>query len=50
MPVAAWLSGSRAGEATLALLVAILVFARHRENLSRLLRGEEPRLGSGGRG
>jgi len=49
LPVAAWLTGSPRGAVALALLVAILVIARHRENLSRLARGEEPRIGDRGR-
>lgn len=31
----------------LALFMAVLVFLRHRENIRRLLRGEEPRIGAG---
>ena len=29
----------------LALVMAVLIFLRHRENIGRLLRGEEPRIG-----
>src|SRR5665213_1027211 len=32
--------------AVLTFLIAILIFVMHRENIGRLLRGEEPRLGS----
>jgi len=49
LPLAAWQTGSPMGAVALALLVAILVIARHRENLLRLVRGEEPRLGDRGR-
>ena len=35
--------------AVLALLVAVLVVARHRTNLERIARGSEPRLGQDGR-
>jgi glycerol-3-phosphate acyltransferase PlsY len=30
----------------LALFLAVLIFIRHRENISRLLKGEEPRIGA----
>ena len=33
-------------EALLALVLAVLVFISHRQNIRRLLRGEEPRIGS----
>jgi glycerol-3-phosphate acyltransferase PlsY len=45
LPLAAWLVGSGGEVTTLALLVALLVVVRHRANLSRLMRGEEPRIG-----
>ena len=45
LPLAAWLGGCRGEVTTLALLVALLVIVRHRANLSRLARGEEPRIG-----
>ena len=34
----------------LALVLAVLIFAMHRDNIRRLLRGEEPRIGSRGTG
>jgi glycerol-3-phosphate acyltransferase PlsY len=34
--------------APLAVLLAVLIFYMHRENIRRLLRGEEPRIGSKG--
>jgi glycerol-3-phosphate acyltransferase PlsY len=36
----------RPHETVLAVLLAILVFISHRENIRRLLRGEEPKVGS----
>ena len=33
--------------AILALFMAILVYVRHAENIRRLLKGEEPRIGGG---
>jgi glycerol-3-phosphate acyltransferase PlsY len=38
----------RSGYAPLALLLAAIIFFMHRENIRRLLRGEEPRIGSRG--
>ncbi len=35
----------RPHEAVLAVLLAVLVFVAHRDNIRRLLRGEEPRVG-----
>ncbi|MGD9508849.1 MAG: glycerol-3-phosphate 1-O-acyltransferase PlsY [Geminicoccaceae bacterium] len=45
-PAAAWLLGATAA-AWLYLLVAVLVVFKHRENIHRLLRGEENRLSFG---
>jgi glycerol-3-phosphate acyltransferase PlsY len=44
-PVYMWLWG-KPHEAVLSVLLAILVFIAHRANIGRLLRGEEPRVGS----
>jgi glycerol-3-phosphate acyltransferase PlsY len=50
LPVAVWLTGGDGRVAALALLVAILVIARHAGNLQRLARGEEPRIGRASKG
>jgi len=47
-PVAAWLLGNGLA-AALYLLVAALVVYKHRENIGRLLKGEESRLNLGGK-
>jgi glycerol-3-phosphate acyltransferase PlsY len=47
-PVAAWLMGD-AQAAELYLLVAALVVLKHRDNIARLLRGEESRVSLGGK-
>ncbi len=44
-PVYFYLSG-RPDDAPLTVLLAALIFFMHRENIRRLLRGEEPRIGS----
>ncbi|MEO8895491.1 MAG: glycerol-3-phosphate 1-O-acyltransferase PlsY [Rhizomicrobium sp.] len=44
-PIYFYLSGHH-GYAPLAALLAALIFFMHRENIRRLLRGEEPRIGS----
>jgi len=45
VPVTAELSGVRGPCLLLAVAMAVLVLARHRNNIVRLLRGTEPRLG-----
>jgi glycerol-3-phosphate acyltransferase PlsY len=45
LPVAAWLWGAPAAYTLYALLVATLIWYRHRDNLERLLAGTEPILG-----
>ena len=47
-PLAAWVIGDCQAAAVLALLAALVVF-QHRANIARLLRGEEPRVGRGGK-
>jgi glycerol-3-phosphate acyltransferase PlsY len=44
-PILAWIFGGPA-HAILALIVAILVLARHHANIRRLLAGTEPRIGA----
>ena len=48
-----WLDPSEAGKLAhiwLAAFMAVLVFARHHENIRRLLKGEEPRIGASSKG
>lgn len=45
-PVAAWTTADTA-TALLATAVALLVIAKHRENIARLVAGTEPRIGEG---
>jgi glycerol-3-phosphate acyltransferase PlsY len=40
-----WLADSR--RVAVAALLAVLAFVRHRDNIRRLLRGEEPKIGAG---
>jgi glycerol-3-phosphate acyltransferase PlsY len=47
-PVAAWLLGN-GWAAALYLLVALLVVFKHRDNIGRLVRGEESRVSFGGK-
>ena len=44
-PLYFFLFGAR-GDAPLALVLAALIFFMHRDNIRRLLRGEEPRIGA----
>jgi glycerol-3-phosphate acyltransferase PlsY len=47
-----WIDQSDAGKLShiwLALFMAVLIFIRHDENIRRLLKGEEPRIGSSGK-
>ena len=44
-PLAAWLMGLPAAAVTLAA-IALIVLVQHRANIGRLMRGEEPRVGS----
>jgi glycerol-3-phosphate acyltransferase PlsY len=46
-PIAAWVLG-RADIVPALAIMALIVLWRHRPNLARLLRGEEPRVGSSG--
>jgi glycerol-3-phosphate acyltransferase PlsY len=46
--VAAWLLGN-GWAAALYLLVALLVVFKHRDNIGRLVRGEESRVSFGGK-
>ena len=45
-PVLAWFTAGPL-VAALALCIAVLVFARHRANIARLIAGTEPRIGAG---
>jgi acyl phosphate:glycerol-3-phosphate acyltransferase len=45
LPMAALLWGASAAYVLYALLAAVLIWYRHRENIERLLAGTEPRLG-----
>jgi acyl phosphate:glycerol-3-phosphate acyltransferase len=47
LPLFAWITGRPRGTILLALGLAVLVVARHRENLRRLASGTERRLGDG---
>lgn len=49
LPIAAWALGSATPITITATLVAIVIIARHRDNLIRLMRGTENRLGAGDR-
>jgi glycerol-3-phosphate acyltransferase PlsY len=44
-PMAAWLLGYPDAALTLAA-IAVIVLVQHRTNIGRLIRGEEPRVGS----
>jgi glycerol-3-phosphate acyltransferase PlsY len=44
-PVALWINGQR-GEAVLFLVLTVLLWVRHHENIARLLSGTESKLGS----
>jgi acyl phosphate:glycerol-3-phosphate acyltransferase len=46
-PLFAWITTGRIGLSMLALMIAALVYYRHKGNIARLLRGEEPRIGRG---
>ena len=45
-PVAAWLTGQVWACVGLVTIMALLIFVRHHENISRLLKGQEPRFGA----
>ena len=49
-PAVALLIGRPPAIALLALFMALLVYVRHAENIRRLLRGEEPRIGGSKKG
>ena len=44
-PLLAWLIDGRADRIELSLIIAVLIWARHHANISRLLAGAEPRIG-----
>ena len=44
-PVAAWFLTGSWKNVLLAVVIAALVYWKHRDNISRLLKGEEPRIG-----
>lgn len=50
LPVAVWALGYSGPLQAVALVLAVLAVHRHRSNIRRLWRGEEPRLGAGGTG
>ena len=45
-PGAAWLTGQVWACVGLVTIMALLIFVRHHENISRLLKGQEPRFGA----
>ena len=45
-PVAAWRNGKVWACVGLVTIMALLIFVRHHENISRLLKGQEPRFGA----
>jgi glycerol-3-phosphate acyltransferase PlsY len=45
-PVTAWALGAAVPIIVLAAFMGVLIYARHHENIGRLLRGQEPRFGA----
>lgn len=45
MPIAAWFLTHNMVLVIFCIAVAVLVFAKHHENIARLLKGEEPKIG-----